>query len=498
MTASGADRLKGHELEIEDRAFTVTDVTERDAAGFSPAFTRIEVRSAPALRVDLALPGAWNGRLYMTGNGGYAGEAFDNPLQDMARARALAGGYAVVSTNTGHDETTDPLAAFATDPDKLLDYAHRAVHQAALVGRALIQEIFGKAPDYSYFEGCSTGGRQALMSAQRYPDDFDGIISGCPVLDFTGSQLWGVRTGQFLAGSNVGDREMAILSAVIHEKFGAREGRQPELIDRPVGADFDILRDVPIATDDEPMEGHLTRTQAEAIAKIYQPASIGGGRTFPGLPIGGEAIGGGLPGTTPASGWAGWMYASSEGFFAGAPAGVRVTFGETFLQQMLGYRGHWEQFDYSDDALNGIDKLMALLDATDADLSPLAQAGNKLILYHSASDVAVNPARTVAYYQSVRAEMGARADEAMRFYLVPGMFHCFGGYGPDQFDMLAALVDWVEKGAAPATIIASQRPNPANPQEVWTRPLCPYPAIAQYDGKGDPASAASYACVYPS
>lgn len=497
MKAPNLDRLKGHALTIEGRAFTVIGVTQRNAAGFSPPLTRIEVHAAPALRVDLALPMEWNGRLYMTGNGGYAGEAFDNPLQEMGRAKALAGGYAVISTNTGHDEAADPLAAFATDREKLIDYAHRAVHQAAMVGKALVQEIYARPPEYTYFEGCSTGGRQALMAAQRYPEDFDGIISGCPVLDFTGSQLWGVRTGQFLAGVDIGDREMEILSSVLHTRFGAREGRSPELIDNPIGADFDVARDVPISADGEPAEGSLTRTQAEALAKVYAPAPIGGGRTFPGLPIGGEAIGGGLPGVAPASGWAGWLYPSDEGFFAGAPAGVRVSFGETFLREMLGYRGRWQDFDYSDGAMAGVEELSALLNATDPDLGPLAKEDGKLILYHSAADVAVNPARTVEYYESIRAEMGDRADACIRFYLAPGMFHCFGGYGPDQFDMLPALVDWVEHGKSPATIIASQRPNPSDPQDVWTRPLCPYPAIAKYDGQGDPASAGSYACVSP-
>lgn len=495
MEASKVERLVGHAITIEGRRFKVVSVTARQAKGPAPAFRLLEIRAAPALRVDLALPADWNGRLYMVGNGGYAGEPVDSPMRDFPRNLALAKGYAVVGSNTGHDADVEPLAAFATDRDKLIDYAYRAVHQSAMVGKALLKEIYGKAPDYSYFEGCSTGGRQALMAAQRFPEDFDGIVAGAPVLDFTGSQLWGVRTGQYLAGSGVDAKAMREIAAVVNERFGDKDGRQPALINDPLGADFDIHRDIPISEDGR--EGTLTKRQADAIAQVYEPAPIGKGRTFPGLPIGGEAIGLGQPGFAPTSGWEGWMYPSSDGFFAFAPDGVRVSFGETFLNEMLGYKGGWQEFDFSDASLEGIEELSELMDATETDLNDFARKGGKLILYHGLADVALNPARTVEYYKGVKAHLGDHVDDVVRFYLPPGMFHCFGGYGPDQFDMLSPLVDWVERGKRPETVIAIQRPNPTNPQDVWTRPLCPYPATAIYDGKGDATSAESYQCVLP-
>ena len=497
MTRTGLEYLIGHRLVIEQREFTVSGASRREAEGAIPAFTLFEIRAAPALRIDLALPDTWNDNLYTIGNGGWAGEPVDSPLRDMPRGLGLARGFAVVGSNTGHDEAVDFGASFGSDREKLIDYAYRAIHHSVLVAQAMLTEIHGRRARYSYYEGCSTGGRQGLMAAQRYPEDFDGIIAGCPVLDLTSTQLAGVRIAQELEGKNVGAREMAIVAGVVNRKLGAREGRAVELIDDPLGADFDVLRDVPVADGDCIIENALARAQAEAIAKVYEPVAIGRGRSYPGMPIGGEAPGTGLPGTPDLSGWEGWMYPSDVGFFAGTSNGVKASFGETFLQGMLGHRGSWREFDFSDEALGAIEEISALVDAVDPDLGAFARAGGKLILYHGLSDMAVNPARTVAYFDSVRETMGEAVESFARFYAAPGMFHCFGGYGPHRFDMLTALTGWVERGEAPGTIIASHNPDPARPGKVWTRPLCPYPAIARYDGTGDPFSADSYRCELP-
>jgi len=501
MQVGNLKTVSGRSLNIEGRDFRVESVTAREAAGITPAFRLLEIRAQPALRVDLALPAEWNGRLYMNGNGGFAGEPVDSPLRDLSRASALFQGYAVVGSNTGHDEAVDPLASFGGDREKLIDYAYRAVHQSVVVAKVLLPLIYGRGPEFTYFEGCSTGGRQGLMAAQRYPEDFDGIIAGCPVLDLTGSQLWGIRTGQWLADKGIGAPQMKIIASVVNHRFGAKEGRNPELIDDPLGADFDPLRDLPICEDGSNREHSsggnscLTRQQAEAIACVYRETTLGRGRTFPGLPIGAEATGAGQPGFAPLSGWEGWFYPSPDGFFAGAPHGVRVSFAESFLQGMLGYRGHWKDFDFSDRVLQGLEALSVLIDAVDPDLSRFARAGGKLILYHGLADAAVNPARTIAYFESVKSRMGDTVDGFARFFTPPGMFHCFGGYGPDRFDMLSSLVKWVEQDMAPEMILASQVPDPTTPQETLQRPLYPYPAIPRYDGHGDPNAAASYKAV---
>jgi hypothetical protein len=497
MTELNLDDWCGRSLTIEGREFRVAGTTARQAEGMAPAFQLLEIRAQPALRIDLALPAAWNGRLYANGNGGYAGEAVDSPLRDISRAIALARGFAVVGSNTGHDAEVDPLASFGRDRAKLIDYAYLAVHHSVLVAKVLLPKIYGSEVQYSYFDGCSTGGRQALMAAQRYPGDFDGIISGCPVFDFTLTQLASVYTGQRLVGRNIGARQMQIIAQSVNRRFGAPESGSPELIDQPLDADFDALRDLPIGMDPTGGDARLTKDQAEALSAIYKDAKLGRKHTFPGLPIGAEAAGAWLPGLTPSSGWAGWLYASDEGFFAGAPDGVRVTFGESFLQGMLGYQGRWQDFDFSDAALKGLEELAALTDATDPNLAVFAGRGGKLMLYHGLADVAVNPARTVAYFKSVQKQLGSLVDRFMRFYTPPGMFHCFGGYGPSQFDMLTPLMDWVERGRAPDAVIAAQDAT-SSPRGARTRPLYPYPKVPKYNGSGDPNSADSYEGVLPS
>ena len=482
--------LDGLQLEIEGRNFDLVATTDRAATPISPAFTLLEIRAAPALRIDIAVPEAWNGKLYVVGNGGYAGEDVDSPMRDLPRAMALAKGFVVAGSNTGHDADVDILGAFAADPEKLVDYAHRAVHQTALVAKAVITGIFGRPARYAYFEGCSTGGRQALMAAQRYPTDFDGIVCGAPVFDLTSTQLWGVRTAQLLDGAGIGAAQMRLVAEAIARKYGAEGDLLGALAADPKGEQFDVLRDVP--RSDTGAEG-LTQAQAEALAAVYSPVGIGAGRTFPGQPIGGEVAGDVMPGLPPASGWQGWYYNWAEGFFALAPDGVRASFGESFLRDFLGARSSWRDFDFSDAALATLPEVSALLDATQADLTPFAAAGGKLVIYHGLADAALNAMRTLEYYEAVRAEVGEEiAQQFVRFYLPPGMFHCTGGYGPDRIDFLTALTAWVENGEAPDRLISSQMAAGDGAKPMATRPLWPYPRVARYDGTGDPSAAASY------
>ncbi len=400
----------------------------------------------------------------------------------------------VAGSNTGHDDNVDILGSFASDPDKLLDYAHRAVHQSAAVAKALLEEIYGNAPAYSYFEGCSTGGRQAIMAAQRYPEDFDGIICGAPVLDFTSSQLWGVRTGQILEGTGINHAQMRIVAKALRDKCIAENQMEDGLIVDALHLDFDVMRDVPISEAGEAADS-LTPAQAQAFAAIYAPADVGTGRPFPGMPFGAEFVGAMMPGLDPASGWAGWFYRWDAGFFKGADAGVRATFGETFLHYFLGYTGGWREFDFSPAALSGLAEISALMDAVDPNLAPFASSNAKLIMYHGLADAALNPARAAAYFEDVRATMGvAKVDEFARLYMVPGMFHCFGGYGPSLFDMLTPLVNWVENGAAPESIPAAQISFETG-AVTRTRNLCAYPCVSRYCGQGDMANAAAFTCV---
>jgi hypothetical protein len=498
LPADCAD-FRGRTLSVEGRAFAVAAASRREPTSGAPAYCLLEIRSPPALRVDLALPMRWNGRLYMNGNGGYAGEAVDSPMRDGARGAALAQGFAVVGTNTGHDAPADPLGAFAHDSDKLLDYAHRAVHQSALVAKTLLKQIYGVDPRYAYFDGCSTGGREALMAAQRYPEDFNGIIAGAPVFDFTGSQLWGVRTAQLLQGADVGARELKIVGAAVLQACDAEDGVTDGLISDPLHCHFDVRRDTALCRAGDVKErACLSDKQQAALAAVYAPASIGAGQTFPGQLYGAEPSGVVFPGMPPANGWEGWYYPANVGLFAGAPSGVRATFGETFLRDILGVAATWQDFDYSDQSLAGLPAIARLMNATDPDLRPFNHQGGKLLMYFGLADAALNPARLVSYFEQLRQHLGpSTVDRFARLYLVPGMFHCSGGYGPDRFDLMSRLIDWVEAGKAPGTIEATQLEADKSMKVKRTRPLCPYPAIARYRGRGDPSSAASFRCQQP-
>lgn len=465
--------LPGQSFVLENRKFTICGLRERAANPTAPAFTTLEIRADPALRIDLHLPLEWNDRLYAVGNGGYAGEPVDMPLRDFARDAAVAKGFAVVGTNSGHDDVDDPLGKFASDKDKLIDYAERAIHQAALVAKTLLKQIYGTGPKYSYFEACSTGGRQALIAAQRYPDDFDGIIAGAPLVDFTGSNLWCVRTAQILEDANIGKREMKIVASAVRRFAGG-----DELAANTLDSAFDVRRDAPVAPNDP---DSLTPVQAEALAAVYAPTSIGMGRTFPGIVVGAEIEGILMPGTPPMSGWEGWFFESEHGYFKaeqgsveGVSEGIRKIFGGAFVSDMLGASKGWRDFDFSDDSMKRLPELSKLLDATNPDLSSFAARGGKLIMHHGLADAGINAARTVQYYEEVKRHMGVeRVKEFARLYLAPGMFHCIGGFGASVFDLLTPLMDWVEKEVAPTEIVA-QQPSPDFSHYIRSYPLTPY------------------------
>lgn len=474
MADLALDGLEAACFAVEGRAFSVVEVRRRMGAGLTGAHAAVVLHAEPALRVYLSLLHDWNGRLVTQGNGGFVGEGEGAPHRNGFQAEALATGFAVAMSNGGHDAGAASLAHFARDPNKLLDFAHRGIHHTVLVARQVATAVYGCEPAFRYYQGCSKGGRQELMAAQRYPGDFHGIVAGCPVLDFVNTQLWGVYTAQALDGAGVDDAVMAAITGSILGRFADHNGGDPLIID-PLATQIDVFRDLPVG-DDEACAGGgrwITRAQAEALARVYAPADLGGRGSFTGQPVGAEPAGSFLPGDPVASGWSGWFYEADGGLFAGAAGGVRATFGEAFLREILGHPGTWRDFDFSPPALARADEASALLDATQTDLSPFVDGGGKLLIYHGAADAANNPARTAAYVDAVRQEMGARADDFLRFYLQPGVFHCWGGYGPDSSDFLGAMVAWVERGEVPATLIASYGQGGRE-----GRPLAPYPVGA--------------------
>jgi hypothetical protein len=455
--------------------FSIVSATVVPAAADVPEYCRLVGLIQPEIRFEVNLPASWNGRLYMFGNGGYAGESIDAPPRQNTAKRALARGFATAQTNTGHDAQIEPLGTFAASPQKLADYAFRAVHVTAMTAKALANVYYGAAPRRSYFDGCSTGGRQGLISAQRFADDFDGIVNGAPVLNFSGTMLGYVQAQKALAASPLTPEAIKTVADAVMTKCDALDGVKDGVVDDPRRCPVTPATDIPRCAGDTAAAGCLTSAQLKTVEAIYAPVTRGATQVFPGWPVGTEA------------GWSPWFVAPNG-------RAIQWNFGETFLKHIAFGRPNaeydWLTFNVDAD-LDRIKGAQALIDATDPDLSRFKARGGKILSYFGWSDPALNPLMGVSYYESVLKAMGPSAKDFYRLFMVPGMLHCGGGAGTSTFDALTPLVEWVERGTAPAAIAASRV---ADGKVVRTRPLCPYPQTAIYKGSGSTDDAANFTC----
>lgn len=448
------------------------------AEGGLSAFCQLTGYIRPAIRFEIALPDKWNRRLYMFGNGGWAGEDLADPSRIATRDAALSRGFMTVQQNTGHDAASYRLGDFAhNNMGSLIDYASRAVHVTVNAAKAIASTYYDRGPAFSYWHGCSTGGRQGLMAAQRHPGDFDGIVAGAPVLDLTDTQIWGVSNAQILQKAPISTKQLPALAKAIMNKCDKVDGLGDGLIADPRQCHFDPAADLP-------GDAGFSAEQVEALKKLYAGVQVDGKTVFPGIALGTEGLT-----AEGVSGWEQWLV-SDDG------PSRQLVYGETFLQNMLllpksGKDIDWRSFDiqanYNDTSL-----IRSLVDATDPDMSDFASRGGRIIGYFGWSDPALNPMMNIDFYEDVQETMGDQAtSQFYRLFMVPGMFHCQGGYGTDEFDAITPLVEWVEQGTAPDQILAKQA-EPAR-----SRPLCPYPQIATYSGTGDVNGAANFSCKAP-
>ncbi len=467
------------------------DVSVMDAelmeAGTPSEYCWVDAMIRPNIRFGVSLPTDWNGRFVMRGGGGYAGQQPVKGREDPLRGE----GYVTASTDTGHDSARFPLATFAyNNRDAEIDYAYRAVHLTAVEVKELIAEYYGRSADYDYWLGCSTGGRQGLMSAQRFPEDFDGIVAGAPVLDFTNTQIGGVWFSRAMREHPLSLQQIASVGEAIYAKCDAIDGLEDGVIDDPRRCDFDPAVDYP-ACESADGDDCLTPGERETLAKIYGGVVSRGAPYFPGQPLGAEL---GDPLGSPVahvSGWGRWFVDPS----GNTP--LLETFGVTFMRYMAFTRDDpdWslDQFDFDEDPYR-MEAIRGILDATDPDLTRFRDAGGKMITYHGWSDTALNPLMAVDYYEDVLATTPGALD-VYRLFMVPGMFHCGSGRGITEIDALPDLVAWVEEGQAPAQLVGRRVDGEDN--VLMTRPVCPYPEVARYRGTGDVNDADSFACMLP-
>jgi feruloyl esterase len=498
---------------------TIVAVASVAATPTVPAFCSVDgFVSTPGNTVNfrLGLPTPWNGKLLFIGNGGFAGSI-------AAITPGLQRAYATVSTDTGHQGSSIDASSMLNNLPKKIDYGYRGVHVTAVAAQALTRGFFAQPLKFSYFTGCSNGGRQAMQEVQRFKADFDGVIAGDPALGllqlgFNWNQQVLLKTPQ----SFVPPSKLAMISNAVVAACDAIDGLVDGLVDDPRNCHFDpaSLRcpgaDAPTC---------LTNAQIDSVRKIYDgPRNSKGELLFPGFTVGSEA---------PPQGWETWIVGSTPAPFIRGPGTVppfarldgtlatnslEFFFNDGYLRYIAYDNPTLDLRTYNFDTDPAKEQaFVEILVPGETDLSPFRARGGKVIMYHGWADPGLTPLESVNYYRDAFQTMtfgrqgeDLRDDEGgvgqgngspqrgttnfFRLFMAPGMYHCAFGPGPNMFDTLTPLEQWVEQGIAPTSILAVHATGTTVDR---TRPLCPYPQVARYVGKGSVDDAANFTCVTP-
>ena len=462
-----------------------------------PAFCRVEAESTPTadsdIKIEVWLPvSGWNGEFQGQGNGGFAGE-IDRGQMGMA----VGQGYATAGTDTGHSGSAIDASWALGHPEKVKDFGYRGIHEMTAAAKATIKAFYGEAPRRSYFGGCSNGGRQGLMEAQRFPEDYDGVVAGAPANFWTHlltSAVWDAQATTLDPASYIPSSKVPAIARAVNAACDAHDGVSDGVVNDPRQCSCDPAT---LLCQKGDTDDCLTAAQVTALKKLYQGAADSHGRKiFPGF----------LPGAEDGEGgWAEWITGPGPG------RGLLFFFGTGYFANMVYEQADWDYKGANlDAATKAADQTAQIFNATDANLTAFKARGGKLILYHGWNDPAISAVNTIDYYNSVARAMGAEATESfVRVFMVPGMQHCAGGPGPDMFgqpganpvndakrNIRLALEKWVENGTAPSTIIATKYLSDEPSKGVkMTRPLCAYPQAAKYKGSGDPNDAANFVCA---
>ena len=485
--------------------YRLTDVHHAIEPGISvpatealPAHCRVRGVINRAIRFEVTMPEDWNGRLMFAAVGGGAGTIGDTTT-------LLAGGFAQASTDTGHELAEGN--SFMKQPEALLDYAYRGVHLATAASKRVIAEYYGRDVEHSYLKGCSNGGRAAMLEAARFPEDYDGIIAGAPAFRFQEFVPWLVAVGRKQATNPLDRAALQVLDDASRTACDALDGLEDGVINDPRSCSVDVDA---LVCEAGQSDGCLTPGQADTARFIYAGMHDADGNLLsPGVPPGAEAAGD----------WGGWILPialvedprlrqAAEDL-----AGGDTIVGDLIPEMLTFLMRHDPTFDLQTfDPVAHHDRLtdpFTPLDLRTADLSEFRDRGGKLLIYQGWNDFPLRPQRAIAYLESVGKAMGGAEETAdfFRMFMVPGMVHCAGGPGAWQADYTDPIVKWREEGEAPERIVATQ-PGPVamdhldaeattGQQRSFTRPLCAYPKLAQYDGAGDPDDEASFGCAAP-
>jgi feruloyl esterase len=437
-----------------------------------PAHCKVAMVLAPSsdshIEMELWLPDAagWNGKFQAVGNGGWAGS-----ITFAAMAQALKEGYATASNDTGHTGQ-DPEFAL-NHPEKLVDFAYRANHEMTVQSKALINAFYGKPEKLAYWNGCSTGGRQGLMEAQRYPTDFDAVIAGAPANPQTHLHAWDMMVATTVLKDDkhfLTPGKLATVNKAAIASCDMLDGVKDGLLNDPRKCHFDpaVLK-----CNGPDSDSCLTPEQVDAVKLVYSAAKKKDGELI-------------FPGKEPGSEFA-WTQLNP------VKAPLALSMGSFQFATYQNANWDWRNFDLDRDTAAADEKFGYV--NVSPDLAAFKAHGGKLLLYHGWDDQAISPENTVNYYMSVLKKMGSgKQDNWIRLYMVPGMTHCQGGPGPDQFNKMAAIERWRESNTAPDQILAE---HVSGTSVDMTRPLCPYPQVATYKGTGSTNDAASFTCKMP-
>jgi hypothetical protein len=480
-----------------------------DVPGFCRAAGVLKPTSDSQIKFELWMPATtWNGKFQDIGNGGFAGQ-----IQYRRMLDPLKQGYATASTDDGHEGPGD-LSWIIGHPEKVIDFGYRAVHVTAEASKTILNTFYGKPAVHSYFNGCSDGGREALMEAQRFPEDFEGIVVGAPANFWTGQLagfVWNEQASLKSPASYIPPAKLPTLQNAALSACSNLEGAKEGVLEDPRKCHFD-----PAAIQCKDADGPncLTAPQVETAKAIY-----GGPRNprthrqiYPGYEPGAEAA----PGD-----WAAWITGATPG------KAIQYFFGNAYFAYMVFANPKWDfhTLNFDSDIKLAEDKFGPILNATDPDLRRFQARGGKMIQYHGWADSAVAPENSINYYESVSAyphapDHGRKGEDSLRrtqafyrLFMAPGMGHCAGGPGADVFgnkpgippptidsehDVVNALDRWVESNVPPEKIIATKYQDGGPAKGIaQTHLLCPYPQVAEWTGQGGKDNAANFVCKPP-
>ncbi len=440
------------------------------AVAASADLCRVQLKLQPTpssdINVDLWLPESWNAKLFSYGGGGFSGGLG----QSAALMNTSVGrGYASATSDLGHPAGATAQWAY-NQPEKVVDFGHRANHLVAVTAKQVINAYYGSPVQRAYFQGCSGGGREALMEVSRYPDDYDGVIAGAAAMDFGEVMTQLLWASQKMAAAPGLLLKLGMVNQAVMQQCDGLDGVQDGVLANPLQCGFDPvalrcqLLDTPLC---------LTGNEVNVLRKLYEgPRLASGELLIPGPAVGSEGVA--------------WLL---NGLLL-SPVG-----GGEYYRWLVFNNPLWNPlfFNLENDYPSSRTLVEPIVDSGDPDISGFVQRGGKLIVYHGWNDALIPGGNAVRYYEAAQTLLGPTLDQHARLFMVPGMGHCSGGTGPTSFDMVPHLEAWVEQGQAPESVIAVQ-PGLFGGPPTASRPLCPWPKVAQYSGSGSTADAANFTC----